>query len=254
MLPNLHWSTIPLSLINIQVWGLFVALGILAAALVAKRSAAQWKISGETMIDLTFWVVLAAFIGSRLFYVITEWQYFTSNFVEIFKIWDGGMSISGGFLGAIITAVIYLRKKKLPFWPYADLAAFVLPLGLAIGRLGCFFIFDHPGSVTNFFLGEVYYGDGLVRHNHGLYLAISGAGLFGVFTLIKHFCRDALQCVSTKTKPPFFVGLFLIWDGLVRVMLDFDRILDSRWFGLTAAQYIGVVSVLCGFYLTFRKK
>lgn len=248
MLPNLAWHTISIGPITLQVWGLFVALGILAAALFAKRFAEQRKLSGEAVIDLAFWAVLSAFAGSRIFFVITEWQLFTTNnWSDAFKIWDGGMSISGGFIGAVIAGVIYARVKHISFWQYADTITYALPLGLGIGRIGCFFIFDHPGSVTHFFLGEVYYGDGLVHHNHGLYLAISGWMLLGVFTFIKR---------KFNPKPPFFVGIFLIWDGLVRILLDFDRILDSRFAGLTAAQWIGAISIIGGtaIYLTFSKK
>lgn len=247
MLPDLSWHTIPIGPISLQVWGLFVALGILAATLLAKRVAQQRGLNGEVVVDVAFWTVVSAFIGSRIFFVVTEWSLFANDFAEIFKIWDGGMSISGGFIGAVLAGVIYLRHKKLSFWQYADAIVYALPLGLGIGRLGCFFIFDHPGSVTSFVLGEVYYADGLVHHNHGLYLSISGFVLFGLFTLIKRLRRDGLQSVST-------VGIFLLWDGFVRIILDFDRILDSHFLGLTAAQWVGVVSVLIGLSLTFSKK
>jgi len=237
MLPNLHWAIIPIGPLHIQVWGLFVALGMAVAIIVARQFAKQRKLNPDLVLDAAFWTILAALIGGRLFFVVTEWAIFSGTLLDVFKIWQGGMSISGGFIGAVIAGVLFFRAKHVSFWEYAEVIVYALPLGLFIGRLGCFFIFDHPGTVTDFFLGEVYYGDGLVRHNHGLYLALSGLVLFGLFTYLRF---------KAKAQAPYFVTIFLIWDGAVRLWLDNYRISDAEFFGLTAAQWIGIVAVIAG--------
>lgn len=240
MIPNLHWSIIQLGPVTLQVWGLFVGAGIVTALVFSKREAERRGLDGATVVDIGFWVIIAAMLGSRIFFVLTEWQLFQNNLLSIVKVWDGGMSITGGFIGSVIAGYIFLRLKKLPFWQYVDLIVMYLPLGLAIGRLGCFFIFDHPGTVTNFFLGEVYYGDGLVRHNHGLYLSINALVMFVVFMLAKK---------KFKRQAPFYSMVFLVWDGLYRLIFDSDRVLDSEFFGLTAAQIAGIAMIIVGLVL-----
>lgn len=237
MLPDLHWSVIPLGPLHIQVWGLFVALGMATALIVARQFAKQRQLNADIVLDAAFWIIAAALIGGRIFFVITEWALFSGSLLDMFKIWEGGMSISGGFIGAAIAGVLFFRIKRVSFWEYAEVIVYALPLGLFIGRLGCFFIFDHPGTETNWWLGEVYYLDGLVRHNHGLYLSLSGLVLFGLFSYLRY---------RGKAKAPYFITIFLLWDGAVRLWLDNYRILDAEFFGLTAAQWIGLVSVAAG--------
>ncbi|EKD43215.1 MAG: hypothetical protein ACD_72C00407G0005 [uncultured bacterium] len=237
MLPNLHWAIIPIGPLHIQVWGLFVALGIAVAIVVARQFAKQRKLDADVVLDAAFWIILAALLGARIFFVITEWQIFSGHLVDIFKIWQGGMSISGGFIGAVITGVLFLRAKKVSFWEYAEVIVYALPLGLFIGRLGCFFIFDHPGTVTNFFLGEVFYGDWLIRHNHGLYLSLSGLALFGIFTYLRY---------KGRAQAPYFITIFLIWDGVLRLWLDSFRLYDAKFYNLTAAQWMGIISIIAG--------
>lgn len=237
MIPNLYWSSIHLGPLTLQVWGIFVALGIGAAMYVSKRYADSLKLKGEVVVDASFWIILGSLLGSRIFFIITEWQYFASDLVGIFRVWEGGLSVSGGFIGAVIAGIVYFRRRNISIWRYAEVMVYGLPLGLAIGRLGCFFIFDHPGSVTTFFLGEVYYGDGLVHHNHGLYLVLSASLMFMLFIWLRY---------KGKPQAPYFISIFLIWDGTFRLIADSDRILDSQYGGLTAAQWIGMVMIISG--------
>jgi phosphatidylglycerol:prolipoprotein diacylglycerol transferase len=153
----------------------------------------------------------------------------------------------GGFLGAAAAGIIYLEKHRVNIFEYADVSVFGLPLGEAIGRLGCFLIHDHPGTPTDFFLG-VRYPDGVVRHDHGLYLSLNGLVLFLVF----------LWLLKRKVHPGTFVIIFLVWNGIARFILDFWRadqgaIIDARYWGMTPAQYASVVMVGVGIYLWRHK-
>lgn len=243
MLPYFIWTSIDLGVIKIQIWGLFVALGCLAAILIAFFRAKRLNLNSGLILDLSFWVLASALIGGRIFFIVQNLDYYLAQGWEIFKLWEGGMAISGGFIGAVLAAVIFLRYKKVEFWKYCEVAVFALPLGLGIGRIGCFLIFDHPGTVTTFILGQKYI-DGLVRHNHGLYLSLAGFMLFGIFLLLDKF---------VKNRKIFLTPIFLIYDGLVRLVLDFFRIQDPTWFGLTAAQYLGIISIILGIIILAYK-
>ncbi len=235
MLPNLYWSSIPLGPFTIQVWGLCVALGMGVAIWAAQRLAKQRGLDPAIILDGSFWVILVSLVGARGWFVVTEWQLFTNDLLGVVRFWEGGMAMTGGLVGGIVAGIVFLNYKRVNVWKYLDLFIFALPLGETIGRLGCFFIFDHPGTPTSFWLGEVYYVDGIVRHNHGLYLVISGLLLFTLFYWLTK---------KTTAQPPTLIILYLFWSGAARLILDTWRIADTRFAGLTAAQWAGIAMII----------
>jgi phosphatidylglycerol---prolipoprotein diacylglyceryl transferase len=246
MIPYFQFTSIPLGPITIQVWGLMVAMGILAATWVAAKMAIRRGQDPKIIWDLSVWVIVGAFIMARVFMVIYEPTYYLSDPLEFFRIWHGGFSVMGGFLGATIAGLWFFRRKKVDVHAYADTAIFGLPVGLFIGRIGCFLIHDHPGTLTDFALG-VKYPDG-VRHDHGLYLSLNGLVLFLLFLWLTR------RGVKTGT----YIVVFLIWYGVVRFFLDFLRatngpIVDTRYFSLTPAQYMALVMVGGGVWM-WRKR
>lgn len=237
MIPYFQWTSILIGPVSLQVWGMCVAVGMMSALALSLYAARARKLDRQIVIDVAFWIILSSLIGGRLIYVASEWQEYVGNVWQVFHIWEGGMSISGGFLGAIIAGVLFFRKRGIPFFPYADIIIFGLPLGLWLGRLGCFFIFDHPGKPTTFFLGQEYI-DGVVRHNHGLYLSLNGLALTILFAI--------LWKRQPHRRPGFYAVVFAAWYGVVRFFLDFLRahdttIADARFAGLTVAQYIALL-------------
>ncbi len=250
MIPYIEFRTIPLGFIDIQVWGLMVALGILIGARASEWMVKRRGLDPKMVWESLVWILIGAFVFARLFHIVFyEPLSYIQNPGEIIAIWHGGMSISGGFIGAVAGAVFYFRKRKVDIWKYSDAMMFGLPLGLFIGRIGCFLIHDHPGTATDFVLG-VKYPDGVTRHDHGLYLSLNGLCLFLVF----------LWMAKKQVREGMFLAVFLIWYGVVRFGLDFLRatdgdIVDSRYLGLTPAQYFSVVMVLFGLFIwrRFRK-
>lgn len=252
MIPFFEWTVISFGPVPVRVWGLMVALGILAGLVVAVREARRRGLSAEREMDLAFWIILGSMVGARIFFIITEIDYYLSAPTKIFAVWEGGMSITGGFLGSAAAALLYTWRKQLSFLDYADATVFGLPVGLWIGRLGCFFIFDHPGSPTGFFLGQTY-RDGVVRHNHGLYDSLNGLVLTGLFFY--------LRWRNPHRRSGFYLIVFMIWYGTFRFIADFFRATDlaeadARLGGLTYAQYVMlglVVGGLALWYSVYRK-
>lgn len=243
MIPYFQYNVIHLGPVPLQVWGLMVSFGILAAAFVASRMAKKRGLDPNVIWDLTFWVIMAAMIGARLMHIAYEPAYYLAHPWAILAFWQGGLSIMGGFIGAVIAGVIYLRQKHLDVWAYCDTAVFALPLGLGIGRIGCFLIHDHPGTLTSFVLG-VKYPDG-VRHDHGLYLSIEGVLLFFFFLFL----------ARKQVKQGTYLVAFLLIDSTIRFILDFYRatsgaIVDVRYGGLTPAQYVSVAMFLAGIWMS----
>lgn len=247
MIPYVQFTTFHLGPIPIHVWGLMVSLGILAATWVAAKMAKSRGLNPAIMWDLAFWVIIASFVGARLVHVLYAPIYYFEHPFAILEVWRGGLSIMGGFIGAVIVGVLYLRKKHLDVLGYCDSAVFGLPLGLFIGRIGCFLIHDHPGTLTNFVLG-VKYPDG-IRHDHGLYLSLNGLMLFLLF----------LWLARKRAKTGTYLIVFLVWEGTVRFFLDFLRatdgtIVDVRYLGLTPAQYVSLMMFGVGMMFVFKRK
>jgi phosphatidylglycerol:prolipoprotein diacylglycerol transferase len=248
MIPYFSYRILSLGPLHIQVWGLFVALGIAAAAIVGHFEAGKRRLDAAVWLDLATWMTAAAIVGSRLFFALFyEPGSLLREPAALLRLWDGGLSIFGGFVGAAAAAFAFTRRWKLPFLAYADLAAFVLPLGCAIGRLGCFCIHDHPGVETGFFLA-VRFPDG-PRLDHGLLLALLNLLIFLFFLALR-------RRPGGLGRP--YLALYMLIYGAARFGLDFLRAWDlpqsdPRILALTPAQYLSLLLAAAGSWLLFRK-
>ncbi len=243
MIPYIFWRTIELGPITLQVWGIFVALGFAFGAAMAGWLAKRRGDDPKVVFDLVGWLVITGIVGGRLGHVLFyEPAYYWQHPFEILAIWNGGLSMFGGLIASMAIGYWYLRRRHVDVWRYADVVAFGLPFGKWIGRVGCFLIHDHPGTATDFILG-VQYPDGTVRHDLGLYLSINGLVL-GLFML---WLSRKSRSVGT------YVVVFSIWYGLVRFGLDFLRLVDVRYFGLTPGQYFSVALFAFGIGVWIKK-
>ncbi|MFH2136800.1 MAG: prolipoprotein diacylglyceryl transferase [Patescibacteria group bacterium] len=247
MIPWFEYQSINVGFLKLNIWGIFVSLGFVVGMTVVYFELKKKKLEANRVYDLAFWIILFALIGGRLLYVAEHLKIYFAAPLDVLKLWQGGMSVYGGFIGAILATIIYLKKNKLDFWQYADALIFGLPIGLFIGRLGCFFIHDHPGIKTGFFLG-VNYPDG-VRHDLGLYDSLLGLLIFLFFLFLYRRSRF----------PGFYVAIFSICYGVARFFLDFLRVrdlvgADPRYFGLTLAQYLSVALFVTGIILFYKLK
>ncbi|KKT71898.1 MAG: Prolipoprotein diacylglyceryl transferase [Candidatus Uhrbacteria bacterium GW2011_GWF2_44_350] len=241
MLPYITSTVIPLGPITIQTWGLLVSLGFVAGGAASAWLCRARGLKSEIVWEILGLLLLGSMVFGRLFFVLFYSPgYFIEHPLEVFYIWQGGMSMMGGIFGAVLLGLIYLRQKKLGIWRYSDTLIFGLPLGYFIGRIGCFLIHDHPGLPTNFFLG-VQYPDGVVRHDLGLYHSLFGLILFLVFLVFK------------KIKAPIgtFLVSFLLVYGLFRLAFDFLRVGETVLIYLTPGQWSGIIMVAFGLYFWF---
>lgn len=205
-----------------------------------KIKSGQTVFTNELLDDFITVGVMGVIIGGRLGYVLFyQPEYYLSNPLEILKVWQGGMSFHGGFLGVLVAMYLFARKHKLKFWQVADFVAPLVPLGLACGRIGNFINGELWGRVTNpdtfwamgfqnarFEDGEVYWSDPqqwsavwekyhmLPRHPSQLYeVALEGIALFVIVWLF-----------SKKPRPVGQVSmLFLAGYGVFRFIVEFAR-------------------------------
>lgn len=248
MIPYFSLTTIQIGPVPIQVWGLCVALGIVAATFLAVRLAKRQAISGSIIYDAGALIVVAGLIGARLGHVVLyEWAHYVDRPWEMFMVWQGGFSSLGGFMGGALALVWFVHRKRLSFISLSDTLLSALPLGWAIGRIGCFLIHDHPGTLTDHWLGVQYPGG--TRFDLGLIESITGIFIFATALPLFLFWG--------KKKPGLVTAVVLLEYGAIRFWTDFLRatdltVVDVRWWGLTPAQYGSVVVFLLGMWLVVR--
>ena len=124
--------------ITIKFYGVIIAFGFTLAVLFGGRMAYVWKMSIDKMLDVLIYGTFGGIIGARLYYVAFQWDSYKDDLLSIFKIWEGGLAIYGGIIGAFIAAYFVCKKIDLNFYKLLDLAGMSLLIGQGIGRWGNF--------------------------------------------------------------------------------------------------------------------
>jgi len=246
MIPYFQFTTIPLGPINIQVWGLFVALGILTAIMLGRQESKKRRLDVEIFTDLATTAVVGGLIGARLLYALAYAPTLSlADPLSILRVWEGGMSMFGGLLGGALASYFFVRRHSIDAVKYVDVCAYVLPLGYAISRIGCFLIHDHPGTLSSSFLAVQYPGG--ARLDHGLLLMITGFAIFALF----YYLNSRNRTMATGKPGHSFVILFMLYYGVIRFFLDFYRAsdiasADARYFSLTPGQIVALAFIIIG--------
>lgn len=231
--------------ISIYWYGIIIALGAYLGLVLAIRETQRQGLPKETFVDLILWAVPIAIISARIYYVIFQWGYYKNNPGDIFAIWEGGIAIHGALIGSVITAIVFTRKRNLPFWKIVDIAAPSIILGQAIGRWGNFMNQEaHGGPVTREFLEGLMLPEFIVNqmyiegtYYHPTFLYESLWNLAGFIILI------LLQRTSVKRGEVFLS--YVIWYSIGRFFIEGLRT-DSLMLteSLRMAQVISIVLIV----------
>jgi phosphatidylglycerol:prolipoprotein diacylglycerol transferase len=152
--PNLGWEfNLPtgfhIGSFEIRFYGLIIALGLLAGAMLAYHEAKRTGQKVDDYIDYTFFAVIGALLCARIYYVAFEWDYYSQHPKEIIDIRGGGIAIYGAVIGGAIALLIFSKVKKLKFFKMADTIIPGLLIGQIIGRWGNFFNREAFGGFTD---------------------------------------------------------------------------------------------------------
>jgi phosphatidylglycerol---prolipoprotein diacylglyceryl transferase len=217
-------------------------------ALLRARKNISW--TREQINDLIFYCALGVVIGGRVGYtLIYNLLVFISNPLVIIKAWEGGMSFHGGLIGVVIAIYLFAKKTRKSFSAVTDFVSPLVPLGLAVGRVGNFINGELFGRVTNMPWGMIYpMGGFFPRHPSELYeFFLEGILLFII-----------MWWYSSKPKPPFAVSaLFLVCYGVFRCIAEFFRQPDPQLnfiaFGwVTMGQLLSGAMILIGIFYLWR--
>jgi phosphatidylglycerol:prolipoprotein diacylglycerol transferase len=142
--------------IEIYTYGILVAVGFIVGISIAIKEGERYGIEAVKMIDLSFFVVISGLLGARIFFAITEPEFFRDQPLSVLKIWEGGFVWYGGFILAVITCFIYSVLRKIDFIKLLDALAPSAAIGLSIGRWGCFSAGCCYGKITLSKVGVVF--------------------------------------------------------------------------------------------------
>jgi phosphatidylglycerol:prolipoprotein diacylglycerol transferase len=166
----MHPILIQLGPLPIHTYGFLIAIGFLVAVSVIRKLSARAGLDVERVADLTFWNLLIGFMGARLLFVLTRWDYFSQNPLAIFQVWNGGLVFFGGPLAVLPFFAWYSRKFKLPVWKVGDVLVPGLAIAHAFGRLGCLAAGCCFGRPTDSDWGIKLTSDLVDVHLRGVYL------------------------------------------------------------------------------------
>lgn len=241
--------------ITIHTYGFLIATAFLLGLWLALRQAAREGLSKEKITDIGFYALFAGLIGSRVFFIATEWEHFSAHPLDMLKIWEGGLVFYGGVIFAIPVAVWYARKQELSLWQTADIWAPSIAIGHAIGRLGCFCAgccyglpTDLPWGVT-FSNPETLAIRGVPLHPTQLYE--SGAELLNFLILL-----------FIRRRKAFHGQLFWVYVlnyAVIRALIELFRGDTERGFilpGISVSQGISAVMLVtaCIFLMKLRQR
>jgi phosphatidylglycerol:prolipoprotein diacylglycerol transferase len=134
---------------HIALYGVVIGIGMLCGWLIAEWTAKRTGQNPEYYLDFALVAIVMAVIGARIYYVAFAWDEFADDPLSIFNLRTGGLAIYGGIIAAVLTAFIYTRIKKYPFWLLADTGCIGLITGQIIGRWGNFFNREAFGKYTD---------------------------------------------------------------------------------------------------------
>ncbi|MDG1431272.1 MAG: prolipoprotein diacylglyceryl transferase [Paracoccaceae bacterium] len=224
--------------------------------------------------DLLGWIVVGTIIGGRLGFVLFyQPAYYLSNPVEILRIWQGGMAFHGGLLGVIVAGILYCKRYKVPMLQISDAMAFVVPIGLFLGRLANFINAELWGRPTHAQWGVAFPGEAAqhcpdiigvcARHPSQLYEATLEGLLLGLIMLVLVKRFNALK------RSGLITGIFFAGYALSRFTVEFFRQPDFQFvtfdnpigwaiqfgdYGLTMGQILSLPMLAIGVFFLVRAR
>ncbi len=246
--PNIDPVAFSIGPLVVHWYGIMYLIGFAAAWFLLKshtqRLNANW--SKDDLADLIFYAAIGVILGGRIGYIFFyNFTAFAENPTMLFKIWQGGMSFHGGFIGVLVAVWIFARRTGRKFFEVGDLVAPVTAVGLGAGRLGNFINGELWGRVTEVPWGMVFPFERagvLPRHPSQLYqFFLEGVLLFLI-----------LWIYSRKPRPTMAVsGMFLLFYGVFRFFVEFfrepdDHLLFVAFNWMTRGQQLCIPMILVG--------
>ncbi|QEM68609.1 prolipoprotein diacylglyceryl transferase [Geobacter sp. FeAm09] len=232
-------------------YGLMYVLAFIATYFILSSEVRrkQHPLTRDDVADLVFYGAMGVVLGGRLGYILFyDLKVYLADPLQVFAVWKGGMSFHGGFLGVVLSFVLFARRKGISFWALIDMAAQCAPVGLGLGRIGNFINGELYGRPTDVPWGMVFPGGGgMPRHPSQLYEAfLEGLLLFFVVRFMSR--RSDVTGIPAWT--------FCAGYGLFRFVVELFRQPDAQigfflnFFSM--GQLLSLPMFLVGSFMVFR--
>ncbi|EDC3831076.1 prolipoprotein diacylglyceryl transferase [Listeria monocytogenes] len=240
--------------ISVKWYGVIIASAVVIALLLALSEANKRKMDKEIIVDLLIWAIPISIISARIYYVIFEWDFYKNNLGEIVKIWHGGIAIYGALIGAVLTAIIFSRIKKISFWQLADVVAPSLIIAQAIGRWGNFMNQEaHGAETTRSFLESLHLPDFIINQ-----LYIDGAYYQPTFLYesLWNVLGFVILLIIRRTKirrGELFLG-YVIWYSFGRFFIEGMRTDSLMWGDFRVSQVLSLLLIVLSIGLIIYRR
>ena len=223
---------------NIYFYGIVIAFGLILAVVYASRRSKQFGITEDDLLDGVLWVTPFAILCARAYYCIFSWEHYADNPISVLYIWEGGLAIYGGVLGAALGVAVFCRIKRIKLPMLLDLVSLGFLIGQSIGRWGNFFNREAFGAETTSFLrmGLLNSYTGQVTYYHPTFFYESLWNAAG-FLLLHH--------LSKKRQYDGQIALgYAAWYGLGRAFIEGLRTDSLYWGPFRVSQLLAAVSCI----------
>ncbi len=208
-------------------YGAMISLAVLVTAILMSREASRQGIDPDYALEAIIAAVIGGLLGSRILYVLLNWEHYRGNWREIFFARFEGLTFYGAFLGGLLVVILWCRWRKIDFYKFVDLAAPYFILGYAFGRVGCFLNGCCYGRVSTVpWAVAIPTVDSLPRHPVQLYASAGALVIFTVLMLMRRF----------RPYTGFNLIALCAFYGMLRFTTEFFREEAIVWMGLTLAQ------------------
>ena len=226
--------------LNIHYYGVIIAIGLMLAVLYGCKRSREFGLKQDDVLDGVLWITPFAIICARLYYCIFSWDQYAADPISILYIWQGGLAIYGGVLGAAAGIILFCKIKKIKIGALLDVVALGFLIGQSIGRWGNFFNREAFGAATDSFfrmgLMNRYTGQFEYYHPTFLYESLWNAAGF----VLLHF-------LSRKRKYDGQIALgYAAWYGLGRALIEGLRVDSLYWGPFRVSQVLAAASCVAG--------
>ena len=224
--------------LTIHFYGAIIALGLVLAVLYASCRSREFGIKEDDLLDGVLWVTPFAILCARAYYCLFSWEQYAANPIKVLYIWEGGLAIYGGVIGAVMGVLVFCHVKKIRTATILDLVLLGFLIGQSLGRWGNFFNREAFGAETDTFLrmGLMNRYTEEVKYYHPTFLYESVWNAAGFLLL---------HLLSKKRKYDGQIALgYAAWYGLGRTFIEGLRTDSLYWGPFRVSQLLAAVSCL----------
>lgn len=240
-----------LGFFQIYWYSLFILFGIFTALFVIYKELKREQLDVDKFFDMAIYAIIIGILGARIYYVLFNLNYYSTNIVEIFQIWNGGLAIHGGILFGGLFILYYTKKYKLDTLKFLDIIVVGLIIAQAIGRWGNFFNNEAYGvettltSLRNMHLPE-FIIDGMHINNHYYTPTFLYESLWNVLG----FIILLIVRKNKNLKIGVLSGIYLTWYSLGRFFIEGLRLDSLMFMNIRVAQLVSLLLFIIGIILT----